>query len=409
MKKIVSTFILLILATSQTVFAIEESFGKYFIYKKETHTYVFKELDKSSVDNLQGEELEEYKIAFKLNKLYLKDKHLKIINKKPNFIPSLYALYYKSYEEKNYSSAIDYLDKIGKSGQDFSKTRLNLMYFRTYYKMGDFNGALKYESVINQDKRVIPYIADCYLNIANYPNTITYAKKVLPNDDNYYLAQTLLFKAYYRQNKISEAKAYANNLIKLQPEAYENYVRLALCETNKNQKLKQYYKARKFAPNDAQKSLVNIDIVQLEQEKIDNAVKRITTFVEKPDWEEIREGVRYSDNAYWYDRQDSFFKATNNCINKYVGNELGKCFCSIVEKQKDLNKSLMQRLQEERDRAYQEAIIKQNEVMIRQQAIQSFTNSMNQIQRNQQLQNINNNLQWQNFHLQNINNGIRGF
>ena len=89
--------------------------------------------------------------------------------------------------------------------------------------------------------------------------------------------------------------------------------------------------------------------------------------------------------------------------------ELNKCFNSVVEKQRDLNKTLIQRLKEERDRAYQEAIIKQNEVMIRQQAIQNFTNNMNQIQRNQQLQNINNNLQWQNFHLQNINNSIRGF
>ena len=48
--------------------------------------------------------------------------------------------------------------------------------------------------------------------------------------------------------------------------------------------------------------------------------------------------VSYTDNEYWYERQDAFFKATNNCINRYVGTELNKCFNSVVEKQKDLNK-----------------------------------------------------------------------
>ena len=112
MKRRILTILLLFFVTTQVTFSVEENFGKYFIYKKETHNYVFKELDKDSVDKMSNADLEEYKKAFRLNKLYLKDKHLKIVHKNPDFIPSLYALYYKNYDSKNYNLAIDYLNKI---------------------------------------------------------------------------------------------------------------------------------------------------------------------------------------------------------------------------------------------------------------------------------------------------------
>ena len=95
---------------------------------------------------------------------------------------------------------------------------------------------------------------------------------------------------------------------------------------------------------------------------------------------------------YWADRFEIFKVGYDTCMD-YAINERNACLSNLVNR--EVLKTEMHRQQE------------QQALMYRQQAIQDFTNSMNQIQINNSLNNINNNLIQQNMYLNNINNNLR--
>lgn len=104
---------------------------------------------------------------------------------------------------------------------------------------------------------------------------------------------------------------------------------------------------------------------------------------------------------YWKDRKAAF-KAAYDVCKSYPKNEQNLALENLVAREQNRTAS---------DR--------QNDIqanMLRQQRIQNFTNTMNQIQTNNELNSINNSLQQQNFQLQNtnmqlhnINNTLRGW
>lgn len=73
-------------------------------------------------------------------------------------------------------------------------------------------------------------------------------------------------------------------------------------------------------------------IAEIEQEKINKAYEKLTDFVVKPDWQVIYINNSPDINFYitnWSKRQDEFFKTANNCIKKYSGSNLAKCFDAL--------------------------------------------------------------------------------
>lgn len=91
---------------------------------------------------------------------------------------------------------------------------------------------------------------------------------------------------------------------------------------------------------------------------------------------------------YWENRKDAFKTGYDACLT-YPQNDQSACLINLVNR--EIQKTENQRQAELQQQA------------IRQQARQNFINSMNQIQTNTNLNNINNSLQQQNMHLQNTN------
>jgi hypothetical protein len=237
-----------------------------------------------------------------------------------------------------------------------------------------------------------------------------YARQVKSNDEMYVNAQEVLFRCLYRQKNIKEAYIVAKRLIDIDSRNPKHYLRAVSCTTNNDEKLRYLYKARDLTNDSTAELEINSTIITLEHQKIVNAVKSSKKFIETPNWVEIISPVAsYGNDMYWLERQDKFFKSTNDCIKNYTGSELSACFTSIVNKQNTLNQQLMQEEQLHQENLYRQAVLEQNERMINIQRIQSI----NQMQMNNNLQNINNNLQQQNFNLQqqnfnlqNINNSL---
>ncbi len=400
--KNISILLLLAFILSAAVYAqgSRSSYNSFYIYNKERHGYYLIDYTKEDIKTLSNIELKHYKTAKKINKLYMQGRYEEIINKYPDFTPGLLEMYRKNYNTGKYDTALYYLNKISKFDKSFDKKLLSNLYFLTYYKTGKYDLALEQLSNPEEYKKFSVFIADCYLNLEQYPQAILYANKIPENGDNYYMAQTILFKAYFRQNKTDKAKNIAQKLIDLKPYLPDNYLRFARCENDKAQKIKYYYLARDRARDIDEKNDINAYVMFLEQEKLNNVIENLEMFVDKPDWIEILKTAQYGDFDYWISRQDDFFKASNNCIQKYTGKEQIKCFENLNKKQDTLTLKLIQTVKLENEKAYQEAVVRQNQELIRQQMIQNI----NQINAIYQMKNINNSLQEQNNQLKRLNN-----
>ena len=378
------------------------SYNDFFSFNPSTKMFVLQNINKKQLKIYNKQLIQNYKIAKNLNKLYVKNENDKILKKYPDFIPSLYAMYKYNYDKHNYNTSLEILTKIKNSKQFNNDEYLNLLFFKTYYANGNYQSALNSLLSIKNKQDLYVFIADCYLNLNHFNEAINYALKVQPNNNGYYLSQETLFKAYYRQKKYENAKQIASYLIKLEPFVSDNYLRYALCETDKNQKLKYFYMARNHEENESRKTVLNGYIIILEQEKIDNVYKKLKMFVEKPDWLNILDSCEYGDINYWLKRQDNFFKKTNMCISKYSDSELAKCFANVNSTQNKLNENITQQVKDKREEEYKKIILRQNEILIRQQMIQNI----NQIDTNYHLRELNNNIQQQNYQLQKINNSL---
>lgn len=402
MKKFFSILFVILLFPLTCLANNEISYNDFFSFNPSTKMFVLQDIDKKQLKIYNKQFIQSYKIAKNLNKLYIKNKNDKILKKYPNFIPSLYAMYEYNYDKHNYNTSLEILTKIKNSKQFNNDEYLNLLFYKTHYANGNYQSALNSLLNIKNKQGIYVFIADCYLNLNRFNEAISYALKVQSNANGYYLSQETIFKAYYRQKKYENAKQVASNLIKLEPLVSDNYLRYALCETNKNQKLKYFYMARNHEENESKKTVFNGYIIKLEQEKIDNVYKKLKIFVEKPNWLNILDSCEYGDITYWLKRQDDFFKKTNMCISRYSGSELAKCFANVNLTQNKLNEKITQQVKEQREEEYKNMILRQNEILIRQQMIQNI----NQINTNSQLRDLNNNIQQQNYQLQNINNRL---
>lgn len=333
--------------------------------------------------------LKNQKLLVKANqsKLYKDKRHylLKIIKDNKFYSPALSALLELYLENKDYSNAILIAEQLLKDDNDMSKTLLKQILADTTYLKGDYIDALPLLLEIDSIDKENQFgyykyeIAVSYFNLNDITNTIKYLKLIGKNDKEYALAQDFLYLIYFNQKNYNEALSYAKELSRIYPNDAKQYMRIAACSNNMDLKLDNYYKARwVYISNNKTKEVISVDslIANLEQAKIDNAVKYLKLFVEKPDWRKIIDfNSLYSDADYWSSRQYSFFKETNNCIANYNGKELCKCFETVNQEQ---NRLSLQRQKDLELRQQEKALKAQQDYQERQIKLQKLQYLQNQ-------------------------------
>lgn len=258
----------------------------------------------------------------------------KILKKTPQFMPAIYNLMFlyaqkgQPQEVYNYAKQLRSLN----SNHILPDDMITDMIARSCIQLNQLNEAANEfekisDPVIANRNNIL--LANTYLKLNNYEKAVKYASR-LPKSD--YNSIEILYTANIKQGNKQTAYNYALKLIKLKPEAAENYLRAAYCIENNNKlKLDYLYKAKDFLLQNPDNTLYTVDklIAELEQIKIDNAYKKITDFVVKPDWKRLYLENSPDINFYienWSKPQDNFFQTANNCISKYSGTNLVKCF-----------------------------------------------------------------------------------
>lgn len=281
----------------------------------------------------------------------------KILKKYPDYMPALYELMFiyaansESQQVYNYALRLRELNTDGLMPKDM----LSDIIARSCVHMKKYSEAVKeFESITDFEiaKRNYLILAETYLKLNNYNNVIKYASKISKFDYNFYDATELLYIANYNLKDNEKAYEYAQQLIKLKPDIAKNYMRAAQNCPDKSLKLNYLYKTKNILLKNPDAILYTVDnmIAELEQPQIDNAYKKITDFVVKPDWKKVYMNNSPDINFYienWSKRQDDFFKTAKDCIAKYEGNNLVKCFEALnyaqdkkTEQVKDLLKEI---------------------------------------------------------------------
>lgn len=260
----------------------------------------------------------------------------KILKKYPDYMPALYDLMFLHAANSQSHQVYNCAQKLRLLNQNniLPKDMLTDIIARSCFHLGKYTEAAKeFETITDPEiiKRNYLILSETYLKLNDFNNVIKYASKIPESDFNFYNAVELLYVANFNLKNTQKAYVYSQKLISLKPDNALNYMRAAQTCCDKNLKLNYLYKAKKLLLKNPDIILYTVDnmIAGLEQPKIDNAYKKITDFVVKPDWTKIYINNSPDINFYvenWSKRQDEFFKTANNCISKYSGNNLVKCF-----------------------------------------------------------------------------------
>lgn len=392
MKKILIICFCLISLFSGSTIADEQindiTFDYFYEYMPESSSYQFKPLSKEDYKSLPGDAKKWYKQVVKADKLWDKgikysknDWHrFKYFEKAFNLNPTLYPIaislgYYYYLDKKNFNNAEYYFINVPVSYFKIRDLVLAMLYADLHKYSDSVNSAQKFLKLDDlNEKDIIDakwVIITSYKNLNRYDEALPYANELLykyKNVQNICKFDAWMTRYYYYHQKkdYKTALEAARKMLELEKN-YDNYMRVAGL-TNKDESLKLYYQARWNAQNTQQKNEVMGKIARLEQDKIDNAVKKLKVYVKKPDWFEIVQNAKYGNTDYWYNRQDKFFKAANDCINTQSGNNLVACFNQLNSEQDRLT----QQLNDDVYRAQQLAIQQES---VRQQQIQNYYNS----------------------------------
>ncbi len=346
----------------------------------------FIQLNKEEQKKLTKEDQKLYKKLKKNEKYILKSKWEKAEKYCPNLIPNYIRLmdFYNSKGE--YLKALSYAKKLKDEAilQPAAKPMIDYKLGVLYSRNGDY---------LNSNKILLPYlkyknpifdgalfqIGQNYFYMQDYKNAVLYEGKIMQSSQFFGAAQEILFAAYTVMKDSAKAYKAAANLIKCYPNEPNNYMRLAYTTTNPEEKLINYYKAKNlYYTQNALPMIKKINelIVPIEQQKIDNAYKKITNYCKKPDWSKIRKRnseLLKDDVIYWDNRQDEFFESANECIKRYTGNNLIACFSDINASQISLDKLLA----EENARRIEAKRLEEQNLLLKQQ--NSLLNEQNRL------------------------------
>ena len=334
----------------------------------------FKPLTQSQEKNLTGIAKDNYKKIKKIEGYIADNNFDKAVKIDADYLP-LYVYFYNYYINKNdYHSAISKLisvKRINSTDKVFNDDIISYKLGMLYYIERNYTTALTYLSnFINShnpsEENLWLALGDIYYNLNNFDKSIEFLTKIQPSSLNYVNAQDILFNDYYALQKYKEASKCADILVKKEPNTQNLIRQAATMEANDNIKLNLLERARGLALTSSDyPNLIRADvgIARIEQKKIDNAVSKLSGFVVKPDWQKISSEVeQYSDPLEMSNRQANFFKSTNNCINRYNGQDLIKCFEYINKEEEKLTNEKKYSYQKE----YEEQV-RQYDIMQRQQ------------------------------------------
>ena len=329
MKKIILLLTLLLLATP--VFSAP--------YKFDSPTMKFVITESTTKIEKKAEKLMQKASSAKKSSKKIKY-YEKILKTSPDYLPAIYELTFLHANQDNAQQVLNYATKLRELNLDntIPSDMITDIIARSNLKLHNYiNAANEFEKITDQNllKRNYTILASTYFKLHEYDKTIKYALKVPSQDFNYYEANELLYSSYLKKDDTINALKYAKNLINLNPNEPQNFIRAAFCcKNNKSQKLDFLYRAKRLLLNQPNEQIYIIDsmIAEIEQEKIEKAYNKLTDFVVKPDWKVI-----FIDNSpnitfyvkNWSTRQDEFFKTANNCISKYNGANLAKCFDAL--------------------------------------------------------------------------------
>lgn len=347
------------------------------------------------------------KTVLRANKLYDKSEKykgykkeellLKSIKTYPNMWPAYFDLAEYYYDTNQFNKALKYAipyykrtndktmyallgdsyyftkqdDMAYKIFKEYIKNQENVDY-RTYYKIAESG----YERIVTFEKLKLGKYTEedkKYLS-----EVIYYANKAIENTndtDLIYKAEEIKYKVYcaLKNKKLALHQA---EILKNMKEDYGAYMRIALQYDDKNKKLENYYKAKAFSTNEASLYVINRGIANIEQEKIDNAIKNSGIYVKCPNWKNISSiSSSLGSTVYWSKRQDEFFKSTNNCIKNYKGQNFVACINQINNDQEKLNAELKDDMYRQQQLARQDELIRQQQLQTMFQAESAFYQS----------------------------------
>ena len=374
MKKV----ILLLFVLTLTINSSFAEFEKYYEFESNLDVKFIQ-----AVEPVNKTEKAEYKKIVKNEKYIKQGKYQKAEKFYPDFIPNLARFINIYTDKKDYPSALEYAKRLSvldcnnlfpKAAKDY---RLGILYSLN----GDYLNSNNYlHPYINHNSMAKFQIAQNYYYMQDLKSAEKYASSITNTEEAFFPAQELLYSIYDITKNPQKAYTAAKNLIQLDTGNPANYMKLATVTTNSAEKLVNYYRAKElFYSQNLQDmvSQINNLTAPLEQKKIDDAYKKITSYCKKPDWFKIKERNKEllaNDQLYWNKRQSEFFEFANECISKYTNSNLAACFKDLNETQERLDSLLAtenaRRIEAEQREAQIRQLVRQNMLLEEQNMIQ---------------------------------------
>ena len=312
-------------------------YNKYFDINYDLITIQNKNFTKDEKKQLKKLNKDEYKKVTKIQNYLKKKRYANAIEIDKDFLPIYISMYQTSLRDKKFGNSIHAmlkLKEINNTQKIFNEKMINYKLGMLYLIFAQLNEAYDY---LKEFAELAPTTKDQYLSYAlglihyhanNYSTAIFYGNQVKSDSALYADALSTIISSYEKLNNKTKAKEYTGKLLSVKPSS-SLYLKYAELFTNINDKLNIYYKARNYNTDSEYSQKANEKIIEIEQEKINNSVKNYSQFIEVPDW-------RKYDSYLGYKYQDEFYKKSNDCIKRYKGNNLEKCFTSVINFYDDL-------------------------------------------------------------------------
>jgi len=341
-------------------------------------TAKYLKLNDQQIKNLTNSQKSLYKTIKKIEKNIEKNNYKKALEEDNSFLPT--HIQYMNYSLKtgDYHQALSEMltiKNINNCDRILNDERIDYKLGMLYYLNKNFQTALTYLSPFankpNPSSDNLWFaLSEIHYNLNNFSSSIYYANKIPSTSINFLGAQEFLYNSYFNLQNYKEANKHAKIMVNMDPTPI-NYMRVGTTSQDTNTKLTNYYLARNAAitnKNYTALGQADLRIAAIEQEKINHAVKNLSAFVEKPNWDKIlKDIIKITTPEKVSDRQKQFFEKTNACIAKYGDRELVKCFEAVNAEQEKLTSELKaeyQRAYEERQR---EIEFQRQQMLIREQ------------------------------------------
>ena len=335
-----------------------------------------KDEEKKFLKTLSKTEKENYEYVKKVQKLIQKRDWNKVFQKYPNYFPAYLQYFDMCYSQGHYAEAIRILNKIkdmDRSAQVFDSQLINYTFGFLYFSTNQFTSALNYFKMYEDtnDDFIIYSIANCYYALGKYKTAISYSMKL---KELQYQDKELLYSSYFELKDYVQANKYALQLLD-ENYSFDNLMKVQATSAYDNTKLNYAYKAREIAQSDEQIIYANQAIAPLEQKKLDNATSKMSQFVKIPKWADYQKQIPQNVSVKEIsEKQDEFFKTSNQYLKKYQGQQLTNAFSSLSQEYNNY-------VQDKKNEYYQQQQLEaQKAILIEQQRNNAIQQQRNYIE-----------------------------